>query len=92
MKHKVLFSLLFTTVTFSLHAQSRDSLAASDYARAEQYLYYNTAPLVDHAAVRPNWVTDDNFWFRDLTATGSNFIFVDAAKGSLTPAFNQENT
>jgi dipeptidyl aminopeptidase/acylaminoacyl peptidase len=90
MKHKVLFSLLFITVTFSLHAQSRDSLTTSDYARAERYLYYHTAPLVDHGAVRPNWVTDDNFWFRDLTATGSNFIFVDAAKGSLTPAFDQE--
>jgi dipeptidyl aminopeptidase/acylaminoacyl peptidase len=89
MKHKLLFFLLFTTATFSLHAQSRDSLTTSDYARAERYLYYHTAPLVDHGAVRPNWVTDDNFWFRDMTATGSNFIFVDAAKGSLTPAFDQ---
>ncbi|MGN6341421.1 MAG: DPP IV N-terminal domain-containing protein [Ginsengibacter sp.] len=89
MKHKLLFSLLFTTATFTLYAQFRDSLTAGDYARAEQYLYYHTAPLVDHPAVRPNWVTDDNFWFRDLAATGSNFIFVDAAKGSLTPAFDQ---
>ena len=49
---------------------------------------YNTTPLVTNGAVRANWLPDDRFWYRNQTATGSEFILVDAARGTKAPAFN----
>ncbi|MGE3190454.1 MAG: hypothetical protein AB7N90_12280, partial [Vicinamibacterales bacterium] len=38
------------------------ALTSDDYARAERWMGYNTAPLVFHASVRPTWLDDDRFW------------------------------
>lgn len=69
-------------------AQSRATVTAADYARAEQFLGYNTTPLVANGPVQANWLADDRFWYRNATATGSEFILVDAAKATKAPAFN----
>jgi len=34
------------------------ALTAGDYARAEQYMAYNTTPLVLRSGVRPTWLPD----------------------------------
>ncbi|MET0752329.1 MAG: DPP IV N-terminal domain-containing protein [Pyrinomonadaceae bacterium] len=65
------------------------SLTADDYARAEKFMGYNTAPLVDRGGVRPNWLEGDRFWYRVLTAQGSEFIMVNPATGTREPAFDQ---
>ncbi len=72
------------------NAQQGKPLTAADYARAESFLSYNTAPLVDNADVRPNWLPGDSFWYRTLTAKGSQFVLVDAAKKIRTAAFDHE--
>ena len=71
-----------------LHAQTR-ALTADDYARAEQFLGYNTNRLVLHTAAQPTWVGDDRFWYRTTTENGTEFFQVDAATGTRTPAFDQ---
>ena len=38
--------------------------------------------------VQANWLADDRFWYRNVTATGSEFILVDAARATKAPAFN----
>ena len=53
-----------------LFAQPR-ALTAADYARAEKFMAYNTTPLVYRAAVRPNWLADERFWYRVTTPAGS---------------------
>ena len=77
-------------VAFSvpLHAQTR-TLAADDYARAEQFLGYNTNRLVLHVAAQPTWVGDERFWYRTTTENGVAFFDVAAATGARTPAFDQ---
>jgi dipeptidyl-peptidase-4 len=65
-----------------------DILTAADYAHAEQFLGYNTNPLVYRAGVRPNWQPDESFWYRITTAEGSEFVFVDPARGTREPAFD----
>ena len=49
-----------TTITV---AQERPgvppALTAADYARAEKFMTYNTAPLVLHGGVRPTWLPGD---------------------------------
>ena len=49
---------------------------------------YSTNQLVLHGAVRPTWLADDRFWYRNVTAQGSEFILVDAARGLRQPAFD----
>lgn len=65
-------------------------LTDEDYAWAEQFLAYRTAPYIDHGSVWPVWLPEDRFWFRDMTADGSRFLLVDAVKGKITSAFDQQ--
>jgi dipeptidyl aminopeptidase/acylaminoacyl peptidase len=85
--HRVL-TILFALSAIPAFAQAPPALTASDYARAEKFMGYNVTPLVDHGSVRPNWLPDDRFWYRDTTALGTQFILVDAASGARTPAFD----
>lgn len=64
------------------------ALSAADYARAEKFMSYNTAPLVLHGSVRPTWLAGDRFWYRNTTAEGSEFVLVDAERGTRGPAFD----
>lgn len=67
---------------------ARPRLTAEDYQRAERWMNYNTTPLVFRATVRPNWLSDDRFWYRNTIPGGSEFIFVDPARASREPAFD----
>jgi dipeptidyl aminopeptidase/acylaminoacyl peptidase len=69
-------------------AQSPRALSAADYARAERFMSYNTAPLVTRAGVRPTWLSDDRFWYRVTTAQGHEFVLVDPTRGVREPAFD----
>ena len=90
--HKYVPALL-TAATFFVSAvavaQQLPTRTAEDYARAERFLSYNTQPLVDHSAGQPNWLANDRFWYRVLTARGSEFILVDPARKTRTAAFDQ---
>ena len=81
------FMFAFTSVA---QAQQAPALTAKDYERAESFLAYNTAPFVDGVNVQPNWLTDERFWFRNLTAKGAEFVMVDPAKGTRAPAFDHQ--
>ena len=71
-------------------AQMPAHLTAQDYQRAERFMPYSVESLIDHAAVRPTWLAGDRFFYRDLNASGSEFILVDPAKGSRTSAFDHQ--
>src|SRR5437016_14624934 len=64
------------------------ALTAADYARAEKWMPYNTSPLVFRSGVRPTWVADERFWYRITTPEGSEFLLVEAAKGTRAPGFD----
>ena len=55
------------------------SLTAADYARAERFMPYSTAPLTLRAAVRPTFLPDDRFWYRNTTENGAEFVLVNPA-------------
>ena len=59
-----------------------------DYARAERMLGYNTQPLVDGTMGEVHWLKNDRFWYRVLTARGSEFVLVDATRNTRTPLFD----
>lgn len=86
-KLAITISVLIATVSAAI-AQQQRALTADDYARAEKFMGYNTAPLVDRGGFRPNWLSDERFWYRNLLATGSEFVLVNPANGTRQPAFD----
>src|SRR5260370_7344766 len=62
---------------------------AADYEGAEKFMAYNTTPVVLHASGRVTWLADDRFWYRITTAEGTEFVLVDAARGTSRPAFDR---
>ncbi|GAB3962040.1 S9 family peptidase [Spirosoma harenae] len=77
-------------LSLSAHAQQRAVLTPQTYEQAQRYLLTNAEQLVDHATIRPNWLPDGRFWYRDLQAGGSQFILVDPAKGTRSLAFDHQ--
>ena len=84
---------LFTAATLFVAsaalAQQRTVLTADDYARAERAMSYNTQALVDGSMGQPHWLAGDRFWYRVLTARGSEFILVNPARKTRAVAFDQ---
>jgi dipeptidyl aminopeptidase/acylaminoacyl peptidase len=87
--NKSLFLLVALTWMVGAKAQQGGSLTDNDYAHAETLLGYGTEPFIDNSPGRPNWMSGDRFWYRVLTAQGSEFILVNPAKGARGPAFDQ---
>jgi dipeptidyl aminopeptidase/acylaminoacyl peptidase len=85
----VLVGVLALSVSLvSSQTDTRPRLTADDYARAERWMGYNTAPLVFRMTVRPNWLADDRFWYRVTIPGGSEFVLIDPARASREPAFD----
>ena len=82
-------SLLLLTASILCAAQqpTPKALTADDYAKAEKFLGYSTTPLVYHA-IRPTWMSDDRFWYRDTSPSGTQFVLFDVAKQTKQPAFD----
>lgn len=87
---KYLLPLAAIAVVLNATAQQPKALSAKDYQQAESFMSYNTDQLVDHATPRPEWLPGDRFWYRTLTAKGSEFVLVDPARKSRTAAFDHQ--
>ena len=76
--------LLFAATVFAQPATTAPRVYTSDdYARAEKMLGFNTGQLVDrNGAIRPTFTPDGKFYYRALTATGSEYVLIDPATGS----------
>lgn len=69
-------------------AERPRTITAADYARAEQFMSWQTAPLVFGASVRATWLPDDRFWYRNTTPNGYEFVLIDAARRTRARAFD----
>lgn len=85
---RISFSLILLIFSITVFSQNK-VLTVNDYNKAEQALGVYTQKYIDHGNIRPRWINDHVFWYRDLTPTGSNFILVNAQKGTRTNAFDQ---
>src|SRR5271155_1763673 len=81
-----MYKYFFFSLTFLASAQR--VFTAADYARAEKFMTYNTNSLVFQNTVRPTWMADDRFWYRNTLADGAEFVLVDPARGTRVPAFD----
>ncbi|WP_336516019.1 S9 family peptidase [Pollutibacter soli] len=76
-------------VQCSIQAQEKSALTEKDYQQAEKMLLASTQQYVDRANIFANWLPGNKFWYRVLTPQGSEFVIVDAKKGSKSAAFDQ---
>jgi dipeptidyl aminopeptidase/acylaminoacyl peptidase len=74
--------LAFSSVLTAQQSASSQAVTAADYARAEQFMTYNTTPLVLHSGVRPAWISGQSFWYRTTTENGPEAFLVDASAGT----------
>ena len=87
---KVVYLFIAWFVAISLQPLAAQQVTVEDYARAEGFLRNYTAPLVFKDSVSPVWVSDTEMWYRNSISAGSEFVFVDAAKGTRELAFNHD--
>src|SRR5580658_8900542 len=81
-----MYKYLLFSLTFLASAQR--VFTAADYQHAEKFMTYNTNSLVFQNSVRPTWLPNDHFWYRNTVADGAEFILVDPARGTRQPAFD----
>jgi len=65
-----------------------EALSASDYARAEQFLFFNAPRLTAGTEVNPRWIDNNRFWYRNQAFGGHEFMLIDAAGRTRRPAFD----
>jgi len=74
---KICLILLFVSLVAAQEKHEPKVLTVEDYKRAERWLSYNVAPLVDRTNVRPNWLPDGRFWYSVLTPDGIEYVLID---------------
>lgn len=75
MKMRIFLFLIFLPIHQFLLAQ--DQVSAETYKQAENQLSFNTSQHIDRMNVRPNWESDDKFWYRILVKDGLEFVHYD---------------
>jgi dipeptidyl aminopeptidase/acylaminoacyl peptidase len=88
--NKTLQTIFITAIFFTAKAQPGRVFTNDDYLQAENRMGYHTQKYIDRGNVQANWLPGDKFWYRVLTPTGSEFILVDAVKGSRSAAFDHK--
>lgn len=64
-------------------------IGAADYARAEKVLDSSLAKALHNASVDAHWLPrGDRFWYRRDGANGTEYVLVDAAKGTRSPLYD----
>lgn len=62
-------------------ATAQQVYTAQDYQNAANMLGGNLAKYIDRGSVNANWLPDGNFWYKVLTATGSEYVLVNSKTG-----------
>jgi dipeptidyl-peptidase 4 len=69
------------------HALAQGGL--EDYQRAQRFLAGNLRHVVFPADIEPHWEKTNRFWYRRVSAKGTEFVLVDAERNTSAPAFDQ---
>ncbi len=68
------------------NAGAQQVYTAQDYQNAANMLGGNLAKYIDRGNVSPNWLSDGRFWYKVLTATGSEYVLVNPKDGKTISA------
>jgi hypothetical protein len=73
----------------SIHQENK-TLTVEDYLRAEKFMSSHTTPLVYGGNIRPTWLDDSTFWYRNTIPEGHEFILLDVKIKKRKKAFDHE--
>jgi len=62
----------------------------ADYARAERFMPWNANRLVYNASVRPHWLPNDAFWYRNAIPGGHEYVVYDPARRTRARLFDHD--
>lgn len=80
---KILRTAAFTAaVAVTLSATAQQVYTATDYQNAANMLGGNLSKYIDRGNVTPNWLPDGNFYYKVLTATGSEYVLINTKDGT----------
>ncbi len=82
MRLKITLVLLLSCIQLLLLAQ--EQVTAETYQQAENQLSFNTSQHIDRMNVRPNWESDEQFWYQILVEDGMEFVHYDIKKKKKT--------
>ena len=85
---RVLVAFSFPAASL-LPGQQPRVYTAADYAQAEKFMSYNTAPLAYKGVVVPHWMPDGRFWYRAVDEAGTTYRLVDPEKKTNVAAFDE---
>ncbi len=91
MKKILYFNCLLFLLTATMFAQTTTAprvLTGEDYDRAVRMLGFSANQMIDRSGVRPTFLPDGRFYYRVLTATGSEFVLINPADGTRKTAAN----
>src|SRR5262245_15115443 len=60
----------------------------SDYARAEQFLSWNSQELSINESIQPHWLGPNRLWYRNRGPKGYEFLILDVETGQRRLAFD----
>ncbi len=81
-------ALALATLLLAGEAQAA-RVTLANYARAEQFMPYNTEPLVFNAVDTVTWLPSGKFWYRTRTHAGVTLRLVDPVRGLQRKVFEQ---
>ncbi len=76
--------IALTTLRIPVSGQT----TATDYTRADQFLSWNAALLVEGDEMSPEWLDEDRFWYLSHIGDGHEFILVDPNSRTRGVAFD----
>ena len=80
-------ALLGATLSAAPVLGAQHALATTDYDRAVRMLAGNLAPLVSGGTVAATWLPDGRFYYKNSTATGSEWLVVNPANKTSAALF-----
>lgn len=82
--------LLFFALPDVAHSQNSDQLTTEDYERAESQLSWNVSGKVYNQNVSPNWISNEQFWYRIYTKNGDRYMLVNIPESDRSEAFDHD--
>ncbi|MEX0660144.1 MAG: DPP IV N-terminal domain-containing protein [Balneolaceae bacterium] len=82
--------LLLFVLPDGAQSQNGDSVTTDDYERAESQLSWNVGDKVYNQNVSPNWINNDQFWYRIYTRNGDRYMLVNITENEKSVAFDHE--
>src|SRR5688572_15842019 len=73
--------IFIANVSAMAQTGSNKVVTAADYEKATKFLSDNTSKLVERSDVRPNWLTDGNFWYSVNVAKGKEYVLINVNDG-----------